>query len=129
MVIQTILNKLLSVVCVSLLVSSTVLYFKVDRLESDNKVLTTNNVLLENTVKNQKYELDRLISDKVLLNNNILTLTSNNDKLNEQLSIQMNEINQLRLEENKRALENPFNAGNIATESINNRLSAITRKN
>lgn len=127
--IQTILNKLLSVVCVSLLVSSTVLYFKVDRLESDNKVLTTNNVLLENTVKNQKYELDRLISDKVLLNNNILTLTSNNDKLNEQLSIQMNEINQLRLEENKRALENPFNAGNIATESINNRLSAITRKN
>jgi len=124
--ILSIKDKIYQVLIVGLFSYCMYLYVCNNSLENDNNILVSNNLILNQAIVTQKESISVL--EKTITDNNSLIsdITSKNNYSNKLLSESIAEINELRIMENKRAIENPFMAGNVASDMLSKRLSAIT---
>lgn len=105
-----------------------IMYLLLKQSYADNVTLKINNSKLENSLKMQSETIDYLKDSTTNLNETLKILAKANDNSTYQLSVSTKEINELRSKEAKRAIENPYERGNFATDMLSKRLQSITRK-
>lgn len=104
-------------------------YISYQSMQNDLELMYKQTQILTDSLEEQNTSLATILTTQKNSNDNIKQLSSNNNYLMSELSNKVSEINKLRAEANKNALENPYEAGNIATDNFNQRLQSITERN
>ena len=119
--IYQIIIGVLSIACITFFIQLKILKYENDSLKS-------NTLRLGDSIIAQDSTIDYLRESSSQLNKNIYILTKSYDESSNQLNLSIKEINNLRETEAKRAINNPYERGNFATDMLSKRLQSITRK-
>lgn len=119
-------SKIYQGVILILIITLGYFYISNLRLENTNTILEANNSSLTQAIKLQEDSISHLKKTNTLSVELVAKLSERNNIVNIKLSESLSEINKLRVMESKRAIENPFEAGNAATDMLSKRLFSIT---
>ena len=111
------ISKILAVIVLLLILSTGWYYIQYNKQLTENEVLRSNVSSLTTSIDTQKSTIESLQLQQDQLNNSVMILSNNNDRLNAEASKALSEINTLRSTLLQRSIENPFAVSNINTES------------
>ena len=112
------------------LVCSTLWYYsQYHKQVAENEVLLSNIASYKVTVNTQKETINFLKVQQEGINAAVVTLTTNNDRLNSESSEALAEVNRLRGTLLQRSIENPFSVSNMNTDKWQTRKNDILGRN
>lgn len=129
MIISSIMSKVLGGLSAALAITCFIFYSMWQGAVTDNITLRNNVESLQRLNVNQQQSIQDLREDKTRLNQNINTLTKSNQETFAALSEELKELNRLRVQEARKAYEQPFQSGTAYTNDVYNRmLNIVGRK-
>jgi len=127
--LKSIFSNTQTYIFVGLLLLGGYFYVSYQSMQNDLEIMYKQTQILTDSIEEQSKMLEIIEMTQELNNDNINLLSNNNKFLMNELSDKISKINKLRAEANQNALENPYKAGNIATDTFNKRLQSITERN
>lgn len=94
-------------------------------IQRDLEIAESNLITLQTSLSQQSNTIEFLEKSQLSMNNSVQELLTKNSDINNRLSISLEKVNELRSKEKQRVFQEPYQRGNVATDMLNERMSAI----